>query len=407
MFSLPSLPFSLEYETSRSKIIDAIEKGSQLTSEVSAFTGTDLRREKLPLSDLLLLQEGEELKALVKNFLDQSFRNEGRVDVGVGASRLNRTAKRITLATEEWRECQTRVLSLASSLKTCFPGYSFLDYKLAAKGLRVMMEWDARFKSQETALIDSSIASTFLESVANEGSLKFPLFVCPPVNFQLLTVDPSCYIGTSLEGSLLEKQMVRLMTLFAALKSVGVPIKVHALIGDLDEDDYVWPVLGKPRGLKAEDLESRRETLLRNTRRYLLNWRGSSLDEESLSISRFSALTISPRGELAERQIREEPLRSFTVADIRAELARMRDLWAPHNYYDGLPCPNEQQLVEIVGRKFATYAKQGIILSELLPNGILIQTERPPVLRTKMVNAGLNLFGMKPIPVLYNSNPEM
>ena len=79
----------------------------------------------------------------------------------------------------------------------------------------------------------------------------------------------------------------------------------------------------------------------------------------------------------------------------------MLELWGAGDYYDGLPQPDAAGLEQIVVRKFAAYAMQGVFLNASEPNTILVQTERPALLRTRMLNIGRVFLNMPKIPAIY------
>ena len=84
----------------------------------------------------------------------------------------------------------------------------------------------------------------------------------------------------------------------------------------------------------------------------------------------------------------------------------MKELWQPGSYYDGLPQPDDVGFLRIIVEKFATYAMQGVFLCDHDPRLILIQAERPPLLRTRMLNAGRRHLWLPELPMVQLYLPE-
>ena len=116
----------------------------------------------------------------------------------------------------------------------------------------------------------------------------------------------------------------------------------------------------------------------------------------SVKVKNLSELMAVPDLDLQ----REGPLGNlasyFSEGDLQQEVDFMQTLWeGAQPYYEGLRKPTDPEMRVIVRDKFITYALQGRMLLDLEPL-LLIQTERPSVLRMKMLNAARHLEG-KPL----------
>jgi hypothetical protein len=126
-----------------------------------------------------------------------------------------------------------------------------------------------------------------------------------------------------------------------------------------------------------------------------------------VTVQSLSSVPSSARAEAVFEDLLASPQGSLIGdRDVAIEVERMRELWAPGNYYEGIPQPDTAALERIVLRKFATYAAQGVLLAENAPQTILVQTELPPLLRTDMLNEGRARLGWGTLPAVYLWKPE-
>lgn len=210
-----------------------------------------------------------------------------------------------------------------------------------------------------------------------------------------------------MHGSVLSRLAGRLRGLFRALESAGVAFELRVLIGDTDEDDYLWHTIPAPARLDRAALEARRERLADAVEEYLTAAAPGAPDARprvvrrgDVVVQRLSAMTPSPQCRQVYASVLAAPLEHFRQRDIQAESAVMRGLWRRRGYYEGLQEPGARCLADIVVRKFATYAMQGRLLRDIEPDLVLVQCERPPLLRSRMLNAGWNVTGCSPLPTV-------
>jgi|GEM_PF-5184687 len=360
--------------------------------------------EEVPaLSDALFLIEG------MRRVKDMIFREVDRIEIGMSGGRVNKVSKRLYCATEGYIAARSVIGAVGHALEEKFPGFKDETYESAAKTVAAISEWD---QGSFGAIENASYAQNILRAIEDKGEVSLALFVCPPVQFSYLKSDePERYFQTSLSGSLLSRQVDDLRRLFSNLKCASIPVRLTVIVGDADEDDYIWPVLGKPSELLDERLIPRRETLCSNIIRYLSESVGKkdSTNVRVLSaqeIEIVSLATFDMPQEIREIYRRfvampEEMQQFLRSQDFADERSRLLELWNAGDYYDGLPLPDDNALEQVVIRKFAAYAMQGVLLGELAPNTVLIQTERPPLLRTRMLNSGRTCLGMAEIPAAY------
>ncbi|MBN8550708.1 MAG: hypothetical protein J0M12_15445 [Deltaproteobacteria bacterium] len=382
-------------------VVDAATRAAGGFAKLSNAGGEEVS----PLLDAEFLIEG------MRFAKDMVFRDNNRIDIGMGGGKVNKVSRRLFSATEGYVAAVAAIGSVADGLEESFSGFREETYLRAAKGLIALSEWDQGAGAQDLAALPYALQA--LRALENDGTLSLTLFVCPPVEFGYLqSQDPELYFRTELSESLLSKQVADLKRLFLSLEQSGIPAKLNVLIGDADEDDYIWPVLGRPGNLPAEQLQPRKVDLRENVVRYLSSPAGRTGNEgprvtsaQQLDVVSLAGTEMSCRALGIYENFVADPAKFFQpffrAGDVDEERQRMRELWQVGDYYSGLPQPSSQQLERIIERKFAAYAMQGVFIQERSPDTILVQTERPPFLRTRMLNAGRSALGMESLPAIY------
>lgn len=409
LFAPPS-DFRASFDKARSDFLRILGETRETVKTASALVGENL----LAADGLSLIEEAAVLRSSLKRLQDIAFGSDVPVDVGLSANRLNKTVKRLATAAEVYADLNRGFAELVSSLRDRYPGYGEGTYEKSVDALIAFSAWDKAVTCPEDYLNGSLVAPLVLDSIERGGPIKLLLFVCPPVDFSLLQSDtPESYFRISFTDSLLSRQRTDLTKLVTALTAAAIDVKLEVVIGDNDEERYIWPVIGDRCAVDVSKMAVRREALRQAAEEYLASPLERKKDDVRPPVIDRSALGVCSGAALESLSAAEEIYNVMTTTpgsyidetDLEAEKQRMRQLWRPGDYYSGLPEPSDAQLEEIVARKFATYAAQGLIMQERDPNLILLQTERPALLRTKMLNAGREARGIQPIPALYMFEP--
>ncbi|WP_030022445.1 hypothetical protein [Streptomyces monomycini] len=365
----------------------------------------------VPVEPRLVLEHAHFLlSTYLDSFLAAVFNGDQSVRLPVSGKRLKKVSRRLRDAIEEFVARREPVATLAEVLADGHPGLCPATYERTAAAMLVLAAWDASHMSPTAERTES-----LLRSVDREGRVRLALFVCPPVDFTQINGErPELYLLDHMHGSVLSRLAGRLRELFRGLECAGVEVELLALIGDTDEDDYLWSGIPVPARLDRLALDARREALIDAVADYLTEEipgpRGSThprvFSGKSLTVQRLSAMAPSTGCQEVYACVLEAPFAYFDQRDLDAEAAIMRGLWGPGSYYDGLPEPDAEALAGIIVRKFATYAMQGRLLREIDPDLVLIQTERPPLLRARMLNVGWDKSGCSPLPTADLFAPE-
>jgi hypothetical protein len=233
-------------------------------------------------------------------------------------------------------------------------------------------------------------------------------FVCPPVDYRLLRGHrPEQYLRDHWHGSVLSRHTRRLRQLFQQLEAAQVRVAAWAILADTDEVDYLWSGVQQPCPIDAQSLEARWVCLAGALTTYLTEEIPGARESHPrvarpvvVRVTRLSCITPSAQALALRASVIADPFRYFTGEDIAQETAIMRDLWRPGAYYEGLPEPGHTDMMTILRHKFAAYAMQGALLRQIDPNLVLIQTERPPLLRKRMLEVGWSHSGGGPLPAV-------
>lgn len=324
------------------------------------------------------------------------FNGQDSIQLAVGGNRLKKISRRLYDAVEQFTAVYQSIDELQFLLAKTFPGYPSTSYQKAAKSLLILNAWGKTSRQHQADSLFFDMAQSLLKSTMRDGRVRLGLFVCPPVDFSRLSgKTPEQYLGINMHGSVLSRHIAELRHLFGNLESAGIHIELSTFIGDTDEEDYLWQGIARPHHLDEAQLEIRRKALVHSVKAYLSEEvsRGGKaqprvIRESSVQVLRFSAMSPSKTARSIYQSVIQHPLKHFTKSDIEAERIIMERLWQPGVYYDGLTAPEHSAMTKIIVHKFATYAMQGVMLWDHDSDIVLIQTERPPLLRSKMLNAG-------------------
>ncbi len=327
------------------------------------------------------------------------------------------------------------VTEVRNSIRKFFPDYEIDICDKAARVLIALCDWKNKAKNipfNEFHKIE--FINDVLVSIHKTGKINLVQFVCPNVDFSLLSSSsPEEYFISSVENSLFSKQKNFLIELVKNLRLAGIPVNLCLMIGD-DEDCYFWPdeksftspVFEKPHGLTEANMTKRREEFRLNVQ----NYTRKHLEISSSNCSEYPPVTVevhnlydkktqSSNFEGNQQILREVLINSenhFTTEDFELEKERMKQLAGDYyrklfDYFSRVYGLSPEKIIDnhlavIVRAKFATYALDGLIAYECSPYAILLQTEFPAQLRTKMMNMGRIIRDKKAFSVIYLSSDK-
>lgn len=386
----------------------ALAKPSTLSNEPTASSNQ-------PINNFIETNK-EEMSSLIveAKTLWESFKNissEIYAPLKIPQRKIGNLRKNLLKAIETTEAFEVTLMYVSHFFYGILPGYSQEVYHKAIQPYIALHQW--RKKSCHTAkhmelnaFFSKDFIQKLLESIHQTGRINLISFICPPLDFEQLKSDnPENYLLTTTENSLISKHISYFRLLVENLLiPTGIDIRLIFMIGDSDEDDYIWAQENsKPATLDEKKLNKRRTELLSNITKYVSDFL-PSVQIEVYSLHHYL-------GKNADTETYEEMFHNyqkyFSESDIKTEFIRMLELWENGNYYSKLPYPGEISLNTIIKAKFAAYAVHGLIAHKIMPTAILCQTEFPLKLRTDMLNAGRKYREKGQFPVLYLLNePE-
>lgn len=322
--------------------------------------------------------------------------------VTLTANWLIKKSKALVSKSEALSLYMTTLNCIADTLQFNSSGYFSSSYSLASRAWLALRDWDKA--GDNGARVDQSLGKSLVRSIGRDGYISLAVFVCPPMEYSSLqTESPENYIRLSFTSSFLEKQLVDFRALNQSLKKFDVPVRWRFILADTDDDDYLWPILGRPENLSGINFENRWNQLLDILRKYLTKGENAALDSSNLDVKLLSQIPPGEDGLFVTKNIIERPLQFFSESELANEKKRMGELWS--TYYFALREPTDDELTNIIYRKWAAYACQGVMVAEHFRDSVLIITEQPPLLRTRMFNNGLAALKARQLPVVYQQRP--
>lgn len=268
-----------------------------------------------------------------------------------------------------------------------FDRKKFTDDEILATGAILNIDkFPPARTNQDIPLIISNVSN----GLQQNGKVQLLMFSCPEIDASLLTTPyPDMYIRTIAgvnTGTADPRPLNRLTEILSAL---DIPSEQEIVVGELDEENYIFPILG--------NFNTNEQTLRQNRAEYLASFR-----EQATVTFPYTNVNVFGWSEFSQEISGNDNLPSFRYLD--EEINRMEILFTNGRYYSGLPNPSPDQLFKISMLKMRTYAKQGQTLKEIFPFAIGIQNEFPARLRTLMLNAELLAYRNEPIPMIYPFN---
>lgn len=327
------------------------------------------------------------------------------IDLKISQGKIGKLCKKLLKNAEMVENFESTFLYVSDFFHTILPNYSQETYNKAIQPYIALFEW--REKSCKTsshkklnAFFNKDFIQGFLESIHQTGRINLISFICPPIDFEkLISQNPENYFLTTAENSSISKHILYFKSLIERfLIPTGIAVRVTFMIGDSDEDDYIWGENNlKPLTLNEKELDSHRLKLCANIAAYVSSFLPSAqIDVQSLHQHRGKNADINAYEELFTHYSEY-----FSPSDIDTEKKRMLELWKKGNYYNGLSYPGDFSLSFIIRAKLGSYAVHGLTAHKLEPTAILCQTEFPLELRTKMLNSGRKYRDKGEFPTLY------
>ncbi|KKU56395.1 hypothetical protein A3H89_01660 [Candidatus Amesbacteria bacterium RIFCSPLOWO2_02_FULL_48_11] len=252
----------------------------------------------------------------------------------------------------------------------------------------------------------SLIAFRVTDQVIKNLPLNLVIFTCSTINDSYLfnSKRPWKYVSVNPIGNNLEPDLPTLKKLISQLQSI-YPVEVKIIIGNTDPY-YIFTqsfsILKSPTDSLWPKYETRWKQYKKNLNIWLkdqevrnfqvVNWRQWEKDLQLKTGISFETIfnTLLP-------QIKAY----FSSTDFRWEIRRLKLAFGPGKYFPNLIVPPPSTLDIWVKRKFTEYLLQGFFIYLFFPNAILLQNEKPSLLRSKMYQPLISQIFNDKLPVIY------
>ncbi len=255
---------------------------------------------------------------------------------------------------------------------------------------------------------DSSIFTNIFGSILESKPLTLIQFTCSTIDPQWLYSDnPEYYVSLDPTGNNLELDLPRYKEINATLIEAGIPLRNVIIIGNTDPY-YIYSEQGKIYpNIRREELLLRWNKRWENYKLNLTVWLNKVYPElkfEVISWYEFEKETENNFSISFEQQFNQVLLqedRYFDKKDYSWELAKLKTCFGKEQYFYNLNLPSEPVLMEWIKRKFTEYALQGLWIKLFFPKALLVQNEKPTMLRYKMYQPLIQKYFQSNLPNLY------
>lgn len=248
-----------------------------------------------------------------------------------------------------------------------------------------------------------------IQSVVENGeTLNLISFTCSTINSEYLfnEEEPWMYVNTDPAGNNLTEDMEAVAQLLASVREQYPNTQLSILIGNTDPY-YIYLQQFKNFPDRKAELWKEFNTRWETYKAALEEWIAESYPTVNATVYSWYQL---------ERDIEQREKRSFEseyeavlnrlddlvpAEDLEWELNKLQTHFGPGKYFENLEAPELPLLQDWVRRKFSEYMVQGLWIYEQFPNGILLQNEKPTVLRSRMYQPLIQEQYSKLLPIIH------
>lgn len=216
-------------------------------------------------------------------------------------------------------------------------------------------------------------------------------FTCSTTNPQkMFSAKPEEYVSLDPKGNNLKADLPLLKKFLEKLNKLKIPYNLNIIIGNTDPY-YIYTLSGRtcPFYTKAQFFK-KFNFRWKKYKQNFTSWINKKLQNKNVKVISWYEF---------EKKVEEKTGVSFEklfnkyLKDINKyfrsdkfdwELNKMKENFGTGKYFGNLSMPSEKNLKQWVKRKFTEYMLQGLWLKENFPNGILLQNEKPTMLRYEM-----------------------
>lgn len=255
---------------------------------------------------------------------------------------------------------------------------------------------------------DFMVQANIANAVYSNEQLNLIMFTCSTINPQYLfdQNNPERYVSLDPTGNNLEADILVLKELYEKIVKI-YPVKITILIGNTDpyyiysqswkiypnlSEKVLWNRFSKRWTRYQKNLNTWLAKVLTNENFELISWFDLEKNWETVTGNNF---------EYIFKKTYMNVNTYFSQKFLDWEINKLKTQFGPNKYFYNINVPKTSVLNDWTKRKFAEYAVQGFWIKQIFPNAILLQNEKPTLLRTKMYQPLIEKVMKSKLPVIY------
>jgi len=260
--------------------------------------------------------------------------------------------------------------------------------KKIEKAINIVQEFEQYKNNPDIKSINESI----VRSIRLNKPIRFIIFTCSVINSEVLydNINFDKYIRLSAKGNNLEENIPILKQMFSVLNKNNIRSELIILIGNTDPYYIYSRQINDLEGVSKSEYLKKFNIRWTKYKNLLNSWLKKSIPEinfKLISWFEFETQMSDKYGFNFEYQFNKiliEINRYFALRDFQKEFKKLKNAFGKGKYFEKLDCPSEKILKDWIKRKFCEYAVQGLWIKLFFLDAILIQNEKPALLRYKM-----------------------
>jgi hypothetical protein len=251
------------------------------------------------------------------------------------------------------------------------------------------------------------ILSNIQISISLNEEIRLISFTCSTINDKYMfdQKKPWLYVNANTKGNNLENDLPILKELLIELNSI-YPVKLIIIIGNTDpyyiysESFSIYKNMDK--NVLWQNFYARWSKYEKNFIKWLTEKSVSNFDvinwyKFEKNLQRKSGIDFDALFNKNLPKINK----FFPSSDFQWELKKLKTAFGKNQYFPSLTAPKEKVLKTWIRRKFTEYMLQGLLIYIIFPRAILIQNEKPSLLRYKMYQPLIRLIFNDELPNIF------
>lgn len=268
---------------------------------------------------------------------------------------------------------------------------------------QALLSFDTMPKNPDIALISQCVSN----QVSPKKPLELVIFTCSTINDKYMFDGkyPWRYVSLNPSGNNLEADLPTIKNLIKKLNKI-YPTKLTILIGNTDPYYIYTESFTKSKNKSINLLWLKYADRWKRYQNNLTKWltKQGLVNFEIISWYNFEKQLEKEMGlkfETLFNRLLPKINTFFKQTDFIWEKNRLKLAFGPGRYFPTLKIPSDKTLDQWIKRKFTEYMLQGFFISIFFPNAILLQNEKPSLLRTSMYQPLIKKYLDRRLPIIY------